>query len=187
MVRRSQFAALALVAGLAAPAAGAAVTVIGSGPEQDCYLAAKSQSANRGGLEACDLALTESLLNRRDRAATYVNRSVVLLTLERTRDALEDADAALAISPDLPAAAINRSAALIRLERFAEARATLDRALPNASGRELISALFNRAMASEAQGDVKSAYADLRRAIELDPEFETAKIELARYQVRDKR
>ena len=86
----------------------------------------------------------------------------------------------------MTAASVNRSAALILLERYQEARETVDQALPLASGLELQRALFNRALANEALGDIKAAYRDLKRAVELDPQFEEAKVELARYTVRGK-
>lgn len=175
---------VALVAFAAAiPAANAAVMVIGSGPEKVCYLASKAGKANRAGLKACDEALKTAVLSTHDRAATHVNRSVMLLAYHRTDDALADTEAALAIIPDLEEATVNRSAALIRLDRFAEARDILNEALPRARGRVLLSGLFNRAIASEALGDTKSAYRDLKQIVALDPEFEDAQVELARYQV----
>lgn len=181
-MRISRFIAfVALIAAL--PAANAAVMVIGSGPEKMCYLASKAGKPSRSGLKACNEALKTSQLSTRDRAATHVNRSVMLLAYNRTRDALADTDAALAIIPDLEEATVNRSAALIRLDRFAEARDILDEALPRAHGRVLLSGLFNRAIASEAMGDTRSAYQDLKRIVALDPEFEDAQIELARYRV----
>ncbi len=181
-MRISLFTAfIALIA--AAPAAQAAVMVLGSGPEKVCYLASKAGKPSRSGLKACNEALETSQLSTRDRAATHVNRSVMLLAYHRTTDALADTDAALAIIPDLEEATVNRSAALIRLDRFAEAREILDEALPRATGHVLVSGLFNRAIASEALGDTRSAYNDLRRALELEPEFEDARMEIERYQV----
>ena len=181
-MRISRFIALIALAA-AVPSANAAVMVIGSGPEKVCYLASKAGKANRAGLKACNEALKTAQLSVHDRAATYVNRSVMLLAYSRTDDALADTDAALAIIPHLEEATVNRSAALIRLDRFAEAREILDEALPRARGRVLLSGLFNRAIASEALGDTKSAYRDLKRIVALDPEFEPAHTELARYQV----
>lgn len=185
MLRKSSLIGLVLLFA-AAPAASAAVLVLGAGPARTCYLESKAGKPSRDGLEACGEALERSALSMRDRAATHVNRSVLLLAERRTGEALADTEAALAIIPDLAGATVNRSAALIRLDRFAEAREILDDALPGAHGQDLISGLFNRAVASEALGDVKSAYADFRRAVQLDPEFEQAKLELTRYRVTSK-
>ena len=45
-------------------------------------------------------------------------------------------------------------------------------------------AFFGRGLAHEDIGDLKSAYADLRRAAELRPQWPQPAQELARYQVR---
>ena len=186
MYRSIQVAAALVAAALAiafiAPA-GAAVSVIGLGPEKQCYEASKAGRADKGGLAACDSALENSLLSRRDRAATHVNRSVLLLAHRRVRAALADTDMALRLEPDMAPASVNRAAALIRLERYAEARAALDGTLDGAEVDVLTRGLFNRAIASEALGDLRAAYADFRRIVELDPAFVAAQPELARFRV----
>jgi tetratricopeptide (TPR) repeat protein len=166
--------------------ASAAVMVLGSGPERACYEAAKANRASGSALASCDQALDSDQLTPRDRAATYTNRSVLLLGRNSATAALSDTKRALRIEPSMTAASVNQAAALILLHRHQEARETIDQALPLASGVELQRALFNRALANEALGDIKAAYRDLKRAVELDPQFEEAKTELARYQVRSK-
>jgi tetratricopeptide (TPR) repeat protein len=178
------FAAATALAALGT--ASAAVMVVGSGPERTCYEAAKIARASGVALASCDEALNGDQLSPHDRAATYTNRSVLLLVRNSATAALSDTNRALRIEPSMTAASVNRSAALILMERYQEARETIDQALPLASGMELQRALFNRALANEALGDIKAAYRDLKRAVELDPQFEEAKTELARYQVRSK-
>lgn len=182
MSRIKPLAVIAFAAALLM-SAHAAVQVVGAGPEKACYDASKSRRPDLRAIAQCDAALEQSALSREDRAATFVNRSVLLLHAQKTRAALRDTDAALEIIPDMPAASVNRAAALIRLERYGEARKLLDRVLPNATGIELTRGLFNRAVAAEALGDMKAAYADYSRIVELDPDFEDAKVELARFQV----
>lgn len=182
MTRLASFVA-AFIVSASLSGAHAAVQVIGNGPEHQCYQASKTGRSDRKALEACTQALQNSPLSASDRAATHVNRSVLLLATKNPRAALADTDSALSIDPALVAASVNRAAALIRLERYAEARATLDRALPMATGFELTRGLFNRAVASEALGDLTAAYEDFRRIVELDPGFEDARTELARFQV----
>jgi tetratricopeptide (TPR) repeat protein len=166
--------------------ASAAVMVVGTGPERACYEAAKADRATGATIKTCTEALDNSMLTPRDRAATFTNRSALYISRERAANALKDADEALTIEPSMTAASVNRSAALIMLGRYEEARSTIDAAIPLASGGELQRALYNRAMASEALGDIKGAYYDLKRAVDLDPKFEAARIELARYQVHSK-
>jgi tetratricopeptide (TPR) repeat protein len=157
--------------------------VLGPGPERTCFEAAEAGKASSDGIAECTIALSESSLSPRDRAATYSNRSVLLLAREKATLALKDTNAALAIMPSMTAAAVNKSAALILLGKYQDAIATVDAAVPLANGVELKRALFNRAMAYEATGDLKSAYRDLKRAVDLDPQFEAATTELARFQV----
>lgn len=164
--------------------AAAAVMVLGAGPEKECYEAAKAEKATAAAIKTCDAALSSGNLTNRDTAATFTNRAALLLGRDEAAKALSDSDRALTIAPSMTAAAVNRSAALIRLGRYEEARAAIDAALPFASGEELKRGLYNRAMANEALGDVKAAYRDLKRAIEVDPAFEAAKVELTRYSVR---
>ena len=187
MAVKSVVLGLAAATALAlAATASAAVIVVGSGPEKACYEAAKVSRATGAALASCDDALKNSDLSPRDRAATYTNRSVLLLVRSSATAALADTDRALRIEPSMTAASVNRSAALILLERYQDARETIDQALPLASGLELQRALFNRALANEALGNIKAAYRDLKRAVELDPQFEEAKVELARYSVHAK-
>jgi tetratricopeptide (TPR) repeat protein len=167
----------------AVPSASAAIMVIGAGPEKQCYLASKAGKASRSGLSACNEALATAVLTTHDRAATHVNRSVMLLAHDRNDEALADTDAALQIIPGLEEAIVDRAAVLIRLDRFAEAREILNEVIPRSNGRVLLSGLFNRAIAAENLGDIKAAYKDLKRIVQLDPEFEQAQLEIARYTV----
>lgn len=182
-VRKFALALTAAASFAALSTAGAAVMVVGTGPERACYEAAKHDRPTGPNIKTCTDALENATLTPRDRAATYTNRSALLISRDKAEPALGDADDALKIEPSMTAASVNRSAALIMLGRYQEARDTIDAAIPLASGSELQRALYNRAMASEALGDIKGAYHDLKRAVDLDSQFEAAKVELARYTV----
>lgn len=166
-----------------AGSASAASSVIGSGSEQACYHAASTGAASREALASCDAALESVILSPADRAATYANRSAVLLGQDRPEAALADVETALRLDPGLRDAAVNKAGALILLGRYAEARTLLDEVVPAVQGNALERALFNRAVAAESLGDVKAAYHDFKRALELDPGFEAARLELDRFQV----
>lgn len=163
--------------------AAAASSVLGSGSEQACYRAARAGLASVAALESCNAALDSVILTPEDRAATYANRSAVYLGRSRPVEALADVELALQLDPALKDAAVNKAGALILLGRYAEARALLDDLLPVVDGEALERGLFNRAVAAEALGDVKSAYYDFKRATELNPGFEAARVELSRFQV----
>lgn len=164
--------------------ASAAVMVFGTGPERGCFEAAERRDNSTKALELCNEALRFSPLIERDRAATFVNRSVIHLGRNDPELALRDTRSAMDIQENLAAAMINRSAAYLMLGKPAEARKVIDAAMPLATPDERKRALYNRAIALEALGDVKGAYRDLKQAVAIDPTFEAAQLELVRYQVR---
>ena len=161
-------------------------TVIGDGFAADCSASAKAVSA-RGtprsdALKACDLALENEVLSVHDLAATHVNRGVLFLASARYVDARRDFDAAARIEPSLGEAYVNRGAALIGEGRDAEGIMDIDKGLAlNASEPE--KAYYNRALAEEHQSDVKSAYFDYQKALELKPGWAMAQSELKRFHV----
>ncbi len=74
-------------------------------------------------------------------------------------------------------------AALIGQGRFAEGVAEIDKGLA-LNPTEPEKAYFNRAVAEERLGDLKSAYNDYRKAQELKPDWPLPQTELARFRVR---
>ena len=149
-------------------------TVIGDGFAADCSAAAKAasarQTARADALRACDMALQNEVLSEHDLAATHVNRGVLFLASARYPDARRDFDAAARIEPGLGEA------------RYAEGIAEINRGLAlNASEPE--KAYYNRALAEERQSDLKSAYFDYQKALELKPGWAMAQSELARFHV----
>ncbi len=180
-MRMSAFV-IAIFALTAGPAASQGVTVIGGGMARACYTAARMDGPDPRAVQVCDSALAHETLRRRDRAATHVNRGILLL---RERDgvrALSDFDAALALMPALAEGHVNRGAALILLDRPREAIAALNMALEKQTA-EPWTAHFNRATAREMLGDVSGAYADLQTASALYPDWDLPKKELERYRV----
>ncbi len=186
-VRRAAARALLGAAILAGGSgAGAAVSVVGGGLAQDCYrsamLASTKATIPLSGLGACDLALDQEVLGRDDLAGSYVNRGVIYLAAGKYARALKDFDVAVRTSPQLADALVNRGAALVGLGRDGEAVAEIDRGLaldPDQPEK----AYFNRAVAKERLNDLKGAYFDYRRALELKPDWDMPKVELARFTV----
>src|SRR5688500_12996311 len=110
---RTLLLAATLVLGLSAGAASAAVDVIGGGLGKDCFVAARDGVFTRSTVETCNAALASDDLSRRDRAATHVNRGVLLLRRGENESALADFDAAIAAMPNLAEAHVDRGAALV--------------------------------------------------------------------------
>jgi tetratricopeptide (TPR) repeat protein len=176
------FAGLALGAG----PAWADVTIIGNGLAAECSAAARGVAANapaRADAEhECTLALDSEALSAHEAAATYVNRGVLRLTDGAAQAALNDFDQALRIEPELAEAIVDRGAALLAGGHDAEAVAEITRGLVlNPTQPE--KAYYNRALAEERLGDVKSAYFDYLKAADLKPDWPLPRTELTRFKV----
>ncbi|MCR5878498.1 tetratricopeptide repeat protein [Phenylobacterium sp. J367] len=174
---------IASLATLAATSAGAqAVTVLGGSQARLCAYAAQTGEDDIASQAVCTNALTTEVLDPLDRAGTFVNRGVMKLRRKDFAGATADFDAALQVKPDLGEAYLNRGAATLGARRFAASIADLDRAL--ALGvKEPEKAHFNRALAHENLGQWEAALADYARAIELRPEWQQPRTELARLSV----
>lgn len=163
-------------------AARAAVTVIGGGQAEACSKAALAGKADPHSEKVCSDALETEMLSARDRAGTFVNRGVLKLRRLNFEAATKDFDAAVALQPAMGEAYINRGAAAIGEHRYAESLPDLNKAI--ALGvEEPAKAYFNRALAYEGLDDVKSAYFDYQKAVELSPDWQAPKDELVRFHV----
>lgn len=188
---RTKLAALAgvglgLSLWLSAGSALASTTVIGNGFAADCSQSAKAVSANRPpnseALHECTLAIETEVLTTHDLAATYVNRGVLYLAMGDYTSAKRDFDKAAGVEPGLGEAYVNRGAALIGMGREREGITEINRGI-ELGAAELEKAYFNRALAEERLDDLKSAYRDYQKALELKPDWAMAKAELSRFRV----
>ncbi len=171
---------------LSAGGATAAVTVMGNGLAAECSSAAQTMANNRPSrseaVQACTLALDGEPLSRHEFAATYVNRGVLYLSGSAVADARRDFDQALKIEPKLPEAMVDRGAALMAGgdDRGGAAEITRGLALDPVEPEK---AYYNRAVAEERLGDLRSAYFDFLKASELKPDWSLPKAELMRFKV----
>jgi tetratricopeptide (TPR) repeat protein len=172
------------LASVAAPAA-AAVTVIGNSNARMCYEAAEAKGApSLAGLDRCDQALADENLNSYDSTATYVNRGILKLRLERIDEAIADFDTAIGRNPDEAEAYVNKGMAMLRRDgRWSDAVALFDAGLGKRTRRPAI-AYFGRAVANEMGGRIKEAYLDYRQASLIEPKWREPKTELTRFTVR---
>nr|WP_070959455.1 tetratricopeptide repeat protein [Hyphomonas sp. Mor2] len=170
---------------LVAEAASAQVFVIGKGLGGECYQKTKNNYTNfRAADEICTRALREQVMNRQNRAATYVNRGVLRMREGQYDDALADYAKAIDLTPELGAAYLNRGAAHIYQRDFDLALAALDRAI-ELDSPDLFAAHYNRGIARENTGDVPGAYDDFVTALALKPGWSLAERQLARFTVED--
>jgi len=167
---------------LAAGAAKASVTVIGGGLAEACSQAALAGKSDTLSERNCTTALETEMLSPRDRAGTFVNRGVLKLRRAAFEAATKDFNAALSLRPDMGEAYVNRGAASIGEHRYAESLPDLNKAI-SLGVEDPAKIYYNRALAYEGLDDVKSAYFDYQKAVELNPTWEAPKAELLRFHV----
>lgn len=174
------FAAGALLAGSAV--AAQSVTVLGGGMARQCSNAALAGESERRFEAMCTLAIETEMLSQRDRAGTFVNRGIMKLRRSEFGPARADFDRAVELKSDLAEAYVNRGAALVGARQYAAGLSDLNRAL-ELGVDEPEKAYYNRALAHEGLDDMKSAYFDYQKAVELSPEWDAPRRELARFTV----
>lgn len=174
-------AALILSLGFAAPASASAF-VLGGGLANACSQFAVGGRSDDYSLSTCNYALETEILIKRDRAATLVNRGVIQLRRKNFDAANRDFDSAIRLAPEMGEAYVNRGAALIAQRRWQEGMADIDKGL-TLGADEPEKAYFNRALAWEALDDMEAAWRDYTKALELKPDWEAPRKELARFTV----
>lgn len=193
---------LALFGGIAT-SAFAQITVLGSGLSADCYHAAKA-GRTVGAIDICTRALMEETMTRATRAATYVNRGVLLMRSGDYDKAEEDYVLAERLDPNESAIYVNRGAALIYQRDFQSALGQLNRAIglagtnldrfPPASASwleqaqsvgndHLHIAYYNRAIAKKRTNDLEGSYYDFLSAKRLKPEWDLVEEQLENFVV----
>ena len=167
---------------LATSSATAAVLSLGGPFSRHCYESARSQDNRVVAIDECTRALQEEGLGSRDEAATFVNRGI--LYMERRSDAQADADfnAALNLNGGLADAWLNKGFLRLRQGNGREALPFLQKGIDHGPRRQAL-AVFARGVAYEQMGDLRSAYADLTRAHDLEPNWALPSQYLADYKV----
>jgi len=172
------------VALLALPlsAARSAVITVGGPLSRLCYEAALAHDDRQSAIDGCTRSLDEEALLGTDRAGTYVNRGII--KMNRGDDAEADADfnAALALQRDLADAWLNKGFIKLRRGEGREALPLLEEGLRHNPDRRAL-AIFARGVAYEEMGEFDSAYADLKRAHEIEPGWALPSKYLAHYKV----
>jgi tetratricopeptide (TPR) repeat protein len=163
----------------AASQANAVVLVLGGGAGSKCYATAEFGDPFQA-FDICTRALSGQEMSVRDRAATYINRSVVRLRVHDWTGALADTDLSIARVSNLGEAYVNRGAALLNLNKPQDALGDLNKAITIGLDKMHL-AYYNRGLAKEKLNDMRGAFADYKKALDLDPTFATAADELKRF------
>jgi tetratricopeptide (TPR) repeat protein len=161
--------------------ASAVVIVVGGGAGSQCYATAEYGDPFQA-FDICSKALSDQEMSVRDRAATYINRSVVRLRVHDYSGAIADCDLGLTRVPTIGEAYVNRGAALLNLDRPQEALTDLNKAI-NLGLDKVHLAYYNRGLTKEKLNDARGAYEDYKKALEIDPTFTLAADSLKRFTV----
>lgn len=175
------FLALAAVPLMGMGPTGATVT-IGGGSASSCFRAAAAHDTSTQALDECNAALNYDLLTQDNEVASYVNRGILHLLRTDYPSAEADFSRAMSIQPNQAEAWLNMAIAHYRQGRSESAVTLFGRSIELRTQRPAI-AYFGRALAREDRGDIKGAYADLRRASELRPDWGAPVNELKRFRI----
>ena len=77
---------------------------------------------------------------------------------------------------------VDRGAVYIVLERYGDALKDIDQGLAVGANKPHI-AYYDRAIVDEAMGNIRGAYMDYKKALELQPDFGLASEQLTRFKV----
>ncbi len=173
------------LAALLVPAheARASVTFIGPGSSYDCYMAAEYGQFKPGEtpLDICNTAMDEPIAGR-ELAGTLVNRGIIYVRMGNAEMSMRDCEAALKIMPTMGEAHANLGVALLRLGRLQEAMTALNKGIEYGVNKPY-AAYYDRGLVREDIGDVKGAYVDYMKAVELKPDFELAQEQVKRFSI----
>ncbi len=169
------------IAAMVAPADGA-VSVLGNGLSQSCFQSAEYGGDPKEGVETCTVALEQTPLSSRDKAATLINRGILRGRMNDAEHAIEDYNHGLSLDGTLGEGYVDRGAAEIVLRQYDAALADIDKGLGLHANKPEI-AYYDRGIVDEALGNIKDAYADYKKAVELQPNFDLANQQLMRFKV----
>ncbi len=173
---------LIAVAAMVPASAYTATLIFGNSDAQRCYEEARFGNGT-AAVRACNNALRDGALSRRDTAATYVNRGILFNRAKRYADAIEDFNQAIGINPALGPAFLNRGNSYFFRKDFPAAMADYERAIDLETG-ELHAAYFNRGLVQEIRGNQEAALADFREALRIAPDFLAAQARIEYYEAR---
>lgn len=181
-VRSSAAAALLLGASALAPHANAAVTVLGNGLGASCFQAAELGTDPKSSIQTCTLAIEQEPLSLSDRAATYINRGILRSQIGDQNGALADYNQGITLDANHGEGYVDRGATYIVLQRYDDALNDLNKGIAMGAHKPHI-AYYDRAIVDEAMGNVRAAYEDYKKAVQLEPDFALASEQLTRFKV----
>ena len=177
-------AAVAAIAGVTAMMPAEAGTFsVGNSFARDCWQAAEARDHDTNAIYHCNLALEQEGLDSADRAATLVNRGVLYMRNRDYNSAERDFTRALRTDEANPEAWLNMAiSSLKQNENDTSILPMIEKAIA-LNTKEQALAYYSRAILHERNGNVRQAYADYKRALELAPDWDDPAEDLKRYVV----
>lgn len=150
------------------------VTIFGGNAAQDCFQTAafstRIADASRSDLKECNDAIIYGRLNRRDLAATYINRGIINVHIGDVGQAEKDYLTALDMSDRTPETFLNLGNLQYLMSNFHRAIADYDHAESLGVSQQHI-LFLNRGMALARLGSLDEAEAQYLKALEVRPDW----------------
>jgi tetratricopeptide (TPR) repeat protein len=170
------------VCAISTPVAADAPISLGGSAAASCYVSAAERRHDELSIRECTSALDDKSLTSFDRAGTLVNRGILYLFAGNSASAVRDFDEAISIDPIQAEAWLDKAVALVNSGNSAAALDLADQALKLSTQKPAL-AYYVRGLAFEQQGQLRSAYASLTTAHQLDPKWSEPAAELSRYRI----
>ena len=145
---------------------------------ENARIASKISPGNRSMLEPCDYALDYSSLNLKDRAATFSNKGIILMSLGKYPESLMNHEKAVTLQPERPEIYVNRGNSyffnrdyIMALDDYETARGL--------NVPQLHFVHFNMGLVLERMGKNQQAEAEYLEALEIEPGWDIAVNRLA--------
>ena len=149
-------------------------------PALQCYRTAAEGVALRDGLDHCNTAVLDPLMNYR--AETFVNRGIIRYDMGDRKGALSDFDNALEYNPSLGDAYLNQALVLVAEKRPQEAMAAISKGIA-LGATNLQVAYYSRGEIEDDSGHYAQAYRDYKQALMIKPDYAPAQRQLERFKV----
>ncbi|MGA9794524.1 MAG: hypothetical protein WBQ17_03210 [Rhizomicrobium sp.] len=162
--------------------AHAAVIVYGRGPSLACYQAAEFGTDAQAGIAVCSEAIADPDIAPRDIAATMINRSILRTHSGDFEGAVADCTDGLRMDSALAEGYVDRGVAEIMLKNWPDALTDINKGIAMNTDK-LDFALYDRGIVEEAMGNIRAAYDDYRKAVQISPDFDLAAHALLHFRV----
>ena len=156
------------------------IMIYNTDPALQCYRTAVDGMALRDGLDHCNTAVIDPLMNYR--AETFVNRGIIRYDMGDHRGALNDFDIALEYNPSLGDAYLNQALVLVSEKRPQEAMEAISKGIA-LGATNLQVAYYSRGEIEDDAGHYAQAYRDYRQALMIKPDYAPAQRQLERFKL----